>query len=130
MRERGREKGGERQTVRQTEAESVRDGHVRFPAPQLAPLHTNTEPEMNLNEGLVSQTTVNMNFGFVWQLTMKHQGSLHDKRHQGTSSNKIILKNMVRIACLVCINTRCPVDNKIVMQSIIWIVCYILYVCC
>lgn len=37
----------ERETVRQTLAESVRYGHVRFPAPQLAPLHTNTEPEMN-----------------------------------------------------------------------------------
>ena len=37
----------QRETVRQTEAQSVRDGHVRFPAPQLAPLHTNGEPEVN-----------------------------------------------------------------------------------
>lgn len=44
-RERGRERG--RQTVRQTEAERVRDGHVRFLAPQLAPLRTNTDPVMN-----------------------------------------------------------------------------------
>lgn len=36
--------GEQRGTARQTEAESVRDGHVRFPAPHT---HTNTEPEMN-----------------------------------------------------------------------------------
>lgn len=60
----------EKRGDRQTEAKSVRDGHVRFPAPQLAPLHTNTEPEMN-RSGI--SFTVNMNFGFVWQLYSETQ---------------------------------------------------------
>ena len=47
MRERGRQtvRGGkQRGRVGQSEAESVRDGHVRCPAPQLEPPHTNSEP--------------------------------------------------------------------------------------
>lgn len=65
MRERGRKRGD-----RQTKAESVRDGHVRFPAPQLAPPHTNSEPEMN-RSGI--SFTVNMNFGFVRRLHSEAQ---------------------------------------------------------
>lgn len=57
---RGKKKKRERQWDRPKQ--SVRHGHVRFPAPQLAPLHTNSELEMNC---LICQVTVNL-MTFTW----------------------------------------------------------------
>lgn len=66
---RARERKGETkprdgETKKDSRAESARDGHVRFPAPQLAPLHTNIEPETVW--GLDFNVTVNLNFAFMW----------------------------------------------------------------